>query len=193
MMRISRTATLIVFGILLAVGSGLPQAAVAAPKTTSSGKQDREPPRPAGPQRIETVIYDSWRVICRDIVGVKGKKNCSAMLQVVEPKQKQVVFTWVLGYDNKGTLTAVFQTPVGVQLLRGLELKLGTAQARKVSFITCSSRVCEAVTPLNAVLLKEAMSAPTAVATAYAMNGRGVQFNINMKGFDKAIEALQQR
>jgi invasion protein IalB len=183
MMRISRTATLIVFGILLAVGSGLPQAAVAAPKTTSSGKQDREPPRPAGPQRIETVIYDSWRVICRDIVGVKGKKNCSAMLQVVEPKQKQVVFTWVLGYDNKGTLTAVFQTPVGVQLLRGLELKLGTAQARKVSFITCSSRVCEAVT----------MSAPTAVATAYAMNGRGVQFNINMKGFDKAIEALQQR
>ncbi len=192
MMRMFRTVTLIVFGILLAFGSGLPQAE-AAPRTTTTGKQDREPPRPSGPQRIETVIYDSWRVTCRDIVGVKDKKNCSAMLQVIEQKQKRVVFTWVLGYDPKGTLTAVFQTPVGVQLLRGLELKLGTAQARKVSFITCTNRICEAVTPMNAVLLKEAMTAKSAVATAYAMNGRGVQFNINMKGFDKAVEALQQR
>ena len=46
---------------------------------------------------------------------------------------------------------------------------------------------------MNAVLLKEAMTSKTATATAYAMNGRGVQFNMNMKGFDKAIEALQQR
>jgi len=191
-MRIVRTATSIVLGLVLAAGIVAPRAEAAARTTT--GKQDREQPAgPSGPQRIETVIYDSWRVICRDVVGVKDKKNCTAILQVAEPKQKRVVFTWVLGYDNKGTLTAVFQTPVGVQLLRGLELKLGQAQVRKVSYITCSSRVCEAVTPMNAVLLKEAMTSKTATATAYAMNGRGVQFNMNMKGFDKAIEALQQR
>jgi len=192
MMRIVRTATSIVLGLVLAAGIVAPRAEAAARTTT--GKQDREQPAgPSGPQRIETVIYDSWRVICRDVVGVKDKKNCTAILQVAEPKQKRVVFTWVLGYDNKGTLTAVFQTPVGVQLLRGLELKLGQAQVRRVSYITCSSRICEAVTPMNAVLLKEAMASKTATATAYAMNGRGVQFSINMKGFDKAIEALQQR
>jgi len=192
MMRIVRTATSIVLGLVLAAGIVAPRAEAAARTTT--GKQDREQPAgPSGPQRIETVIYDSWRVICRDVVGVKDKKNCTAILQVAEPQQKRVVFTWVLGYDNKGTLTAVFQTPVGVQLLRGLELKLGQAQVRRVSYITCSSRICEAVTPLNAVLLKEAMASKTATATAYAMNGRGVQFSINMKGFDKAIEALQQR
>jgi len=191
-MRIVRTATSIVLGLVLAAGIVAPRAEAAARTTT--GKQDREQPAgPSGPQRIETVIYDSWRVICRDVVGVKDKKNCTAILQVAEPKQKRVVFTWVLGYDNKGTLTAVFQTPVGVQLLRGLELKLGQAQVRRVSYITCSSRICEAVTPMNAVLLKEAMASKTATATAYAMNGRGVQFSINMKGFDKTIEALQQR
>jgi len=192
MMRISPTVSSIGLGLVLAASLLAPPAEAAARATT--GKQDREEPaRQSGPQRIETVIYDSWRVTCRDVVGVKDKKNCSAMLQVTEPKQKRVVFAWVLGYDNKGTLTAEFQTPVGVQLLRGVELKLGQAQVRKVSFITCTGRACAAVTPMSAVLLKEAMVAKTATATVYTMNGRGVQFNISMKGFDKAIEALQQR
>jgi invasion protein IalB len=191
-----RCTALVVLGGLLTAATPFAQV-VAAPSANKAGKQDREIPKkpaaPSGPQRVETITYDAWTVTCRDIVGVSDKKTCTATLQVVEPKQRRVVFTWLLGYDPKGTLTAVFQTPVGVQIPRGVEIKLGKAQVRKVNFMTCSSQMCEAAVPLDAALLKEALAAQNAVAVVYAMNGRGLQFNMNLKGIDKALGALQQQ
>ena len=60
----------------------------------------------------------------------RSKKTCSALLQVVEEKQRQVLLVWVIGRDNQGVLRTVIQSPTGIQIPKGLELKFGNGPTR---------------------------------------------------------------
>ncbi len=147
-------------------------------------------PAPVAPQRTETSVQDSWTVMCQEMPGA-SKKTCSATLQVIDGEKKQVLFGWVIGKTPEGALTAVFQTPTGILVQRGVELKIGEGAARKINFVACTSLRCEAATALDDALIKEASLTPNVAATIYLVDGRSVNYKMNIKGFDKAVAAVR--
>lgn len=151
----------------------------------------QQPQAPSTPQRIETVIYDAWTVVCRDTVEKSSKKSCSALNRVVEPKSQQVLFVWRMDTDAQGRLIARLQTPTGVQIQRGVEVKFGNADARRFMFTVCDARSCHAEALVDDQLLKESMAAPEGLATVVLRDGRALQFKWSMKGYDKAIASLR--
>jgi invasion protein IalB len=160
-------------------GRQLAQAPAAAP-----------PAAPSLPQRTETITYDNWTVTCRDTIGGTAKKVCSAMLQIVDQKQKSVIFAWLIGRNAEGALLTVMQTPTGVLIQKGLELKVDNANVRRLNYSSCATESCEASAVMDDGFNKEMIAGQTATATVYAVNGQGVNFNIPLKGIDKAIASI---
>jgi invasion protein IalB len=140
--------------------------------------------------RTERIVYDSWTVTCTDTVEKASKKTCSAMLQVIEEKQRQVLLLWVIGRDNQGVLRTVFQSPTGVQIPRGLELKFGNAAARTVPYAACTPQNCEASLAVDDAMIRDARANGEATATIFAVDGRTINFKMGIKGIDKAFAAL---
>jgi len=148
------------------------------------------PATPSAPVRTERIVYDSWTVTCTDTVEKTSKKTCSAVLQVIEEKQHQVLLLWVIGRDNQGVLRTVFQSPTGVQIPRGLELKFGTAAARTVPYAACTPQNCESSIAIDDAMVRDARASGEATATIYAIDGRSINFKMGIKGIDKAFAAL---
>jgi len=149
------------------------------------------PTPPEGPQRTETIVYDAWTVTCRDTVGAKTKKACSATLQVIDQEHRQVVFVWIIGRTAEGKLMTLLQTPTGVQIQPGVELKVENGAVRKLNYVACEPGRCEASTAMDDSMVKEIVAGTKATATIYATDGRGINFNMQIAGASKAIPALQ--
>lgn len=148
------------------------------------------PAAPSAPVRTERIVYDSWTVTCTDTLEKAAKKTCSAMLQVVEEKQRQVLLVWIIGRDNQGVLRTVIQSPTGVQIPKGLELKFGTTAARTVPYAACTPQNCEASTVMDDAMVRDARGSAEATATIVATDGRAINFKMGIKGIDKAFAAL---
>lgn len=142
----------------------------------------------AAPQRIETTVHDSWTVTCRDLVD---KKNaCTAVLRVADNQSGNVVLIWALGKDQSDKLTAVIQTPTGVQIGPGVALKIGGAAARKLAYASCSPRQCDATLPADAAFLKEVATGAEATATITLVDGRTAEFKFPLNGSAAAIKQV---
>lgn len=148
------------------------------------------PAAPSPPVRTERIVYDSWTVTCTDTLEKASKKTCSASLQVVEEKQRQVLMLWIIGRDNQGVLRTVIQGPTGVQIPKGLELKLGAAAARTIPYASCSPQNCEASIAMDDAMVRDARASGEATATIFAIDGRAINFKMGIKGIDKAFAAL---
>jgi invasion protein IalB len=144
----------------------------------------------AAPARTETVTYDSWSVTCRDTLDTKSKKVCSATLQVADEKSGQTLLVWIIGHNSEGALLTLMRTPTGVLIQKGVELKLGSGPTRKLGYLSCDARQCEATAPIDDAIAREAAGAKEATITVYATDGRGINFNVPVKGTDKAIAAV---
>lgn len=163
-----------------------------APKAAEGSARAPTAVAAAGPPtRTETVVHDQWTVVCQDRPDGAIKRACSAVLKIVDPNRNQVVFAWVLMRGADGRLAAVMQTPTGVQVPRGITVKVGEGQPRVLPFETCEPQNCEATTALDEPMLRDLQSAAQAVATIYAKDGRGIQFTMPLKGIDKALAAIR--
>jgi invasion protein IalB len=111
------------------------------------------------------------------------------MLQVTDQSKRQVLLVWILGRNAEGGLVSVMRTPTGVLLQKGVELKLGSGSARRLSYVSCDPQQCEAVLPMDDAMVRE-MAAGEAVATVVATDGRAISFNMAMKGGDKAVASI---
>ncbi|MFD2248755.1 invasion protein IalB [Pseudochelatococcus lubricantis] len=157
------------------VGAALAQKAAAGDAT------------PSAPQRIETTVYDSWTVTCQDVAD---KKNaCTAVLRVADNQSGNIVLVWAIGKDTSDKLTAVIQTPTGVQIGAGVALKVGKAAERKLAYAACSPRQCDATTSADAGFLKDVTASDEATATITLIDGRTAEFKFSLKG---AAAALKQ-
>jgi invasion protein IalB len=163
-----------------------------APKAAPAPAQ----PGPAGPQRVETIQYDNWTVSCRDVVGGTAKKTCSAQLSLrfVQDNQQQALGAWVIGRNETGALVSLLQlahAAPAVQIQKGVTLKLGNAPARKLDYLACSPKLCEATIVMDNAMLKDAAAAENATITMHLTNGKDVNINVqSIRGFDKAIAAI---
>lgn len=172
-----------------------PAAPSAGPKAQSAQAAPSAAPAPApaapsAPVRTERIVYDSWTVTCTDTVDKASKKTCSAMLQVIEEKQRQVLMVWLIGRDNQGVLKTVIQSLTGVQIPKGVELKFTNGVARAVPYSACTPQNCEATITMDDAMVRDARGSAEATATVTLIDGRAVNFKMSIKGIDKAFAAL---
>ena len=169
--------------------SGVPQAQVRVAAPTAPAAPSA-PQRTEPTQRSESIMYDSWTVTCRDMAEETSKKICSGTLNLIEQKQGRILLTWMVGRDNQGVLRTVMQTPTGVQIPKGVELKLGNGPVRTLPFTACGPQQCEASMALDDAMVRDAMASSEVVITIFAVDGRGVNFNVPIKGIDKVFAAM---
>jgi invasion protein IalB len=141
--------------------------------------------------------FDNWTVICNEFVEPTPHRECVANMQVVAQASNQIVLQWTLGFDGNHQPGIVLQTPTGVAIVPGVELRFGTeadiksgkVTARRASYTICEANRCLATLPVDAGLLKEMTAAQVAEVGVHSSQGTVVQFNMPMKGFDKAYAA----
>jgi invasion protein IalB len=167
-----------------------PAQAQAAPAQPAAPQQ-AAPTAPAQPQPVRTEItpHDNWTVTCRDFAD--KRRACSAVLQVVQQQNNQVLFVWVLGKNNEGKLVSVLQTPTGVTLAPGVEVKLARGATRRATYVNCETNRCEATLDMDDAFIRDASGSESVEATLYSNAGQGVKFTLPFKGFDKALAAVR--
>jgi invasion protein IalB len=149
------------------------------------------------PQRTEILRFDNWTVTCNEFAEPTPHHECIANMQVIAQAQNQIVLQWTLGFDNNHQPGIVLQTPTGVAIAPGVELRFGTESdiksgkvaARRATYTICEANRCLATLPVDPILLKDMTAAQAAEVGVHSSQGTVVQFNIPMKGFDKAYTA----
>lgn len=154
--------------------------------------QPGAPAQPTAPVRTETIVYDNWVVTCRDTVGKSSKRNCSAVMQISSKKTKQSVFVWQIGQDNDGKPVFAVRTPLGVRVQEGVQLTVGAGKPRKVDFVLCEQRGCDARGPFDDAFAKELVAGSEATAAFVLADGKTVNLKLPLTGIDKALPALRR-
>jgi invasion protein IalB len=164
------------------------QRAKAKPEPKKQRVAEQQPA--AAPMRMETTVYDRWTVTCQEVVGAEAKKTCSAALRVVDKEQKLVIL-WEIAQAKDGKIRAVMQTPTGVMVQKGVDLKVGEAQIGKFDYAACVPQNCEATGPMDDPVIKKIEKASEMMVTIHAKDGRDVHFKFPVAGIDKAIAAVR--
>jgi invasion protein IalB len=189
-------------GVRLAQVTQNPPPARAAPRLPTTGQVTPAPAAPSGqaqapaapqvPTRTEILNFENWVVTCNEFADSPKAKRCSALLQILQQNTNQIVFTWTVAMDDRKQLVAVMQTPTGVVIPPGVELRVGKSPSQKIPFASCDPGRCIATTTVDANLLREMTTSPTAEAVIQGSQGNTVQFNIQLKGFDRAYAVLSR-
>ena len=85
------------------------------------------------------------------------------------------------------------RAPLGIALVRGLEVTFGAQPVQRSPFNTCLSNGCQAVLILSKPLQEEILKAERALITVYAPNGNPFQAVASLKDLGTAIETLNKR
>jgi invasion protein IalB len=129
-------------------------------------------------------------VTCNEFAEGARKRVCEAVLQIVQQNSNQVLFNWTVTSNASKQFVTIMQTPTGVVIAPGVELRVGQAPTRKIPFATCETGRCVATLTMDTALLCDMAASATAEATIQGSQGNTVQFNIQMKGFDRAYSFL---
>ena len=175
---------------------GMMRAPAQAPRNVAANPAPAQPApaQPAAPAPLQwTTVgtFGSWEARCTTPPGAKARV-CTAVLQVINNANKTVLMSWIVAPDEKGVLQAVFQTPTGVMVSSGVDVKIGNTAARKINFQSCAQQQCTAIGPMNDAFVKEVLAAPKADVTLTALNGRQLNFGIPVAGLDKALAAIKK-
>jgi invasion protein IalB len=143
--------------------------------------------------RAESLAYDNWTVNCAYTDQPAAKPACSAVLRIAEKINNvpRVVFTWIIGHQNS-ELVSVLSMPTGVKIGPGVEVKFGNQTARKYGYSLCAPNRCEAIIPMDATVVTEMKRAATTQVTIVGMSGQNAQFKVDMKGFERALAAVEK-
>jgi invasion protein IalB len=166
--------------------------AQSAAQANPSQAAAQAPTPPQVPTRTEILNFENWAVTCNEFADAPRAKRCSALLQILQQNTNQIVFTWTVAVDEHKQLVAIMQTPTGVVIPPGVELKVGKSPTQKIPFASCDPGRCIATAPVDANLVREMTTSPTAEAVIQSSQGNTVQFNIQMKGFDRAYAVLSR-
>ncbi|MGH6726735.1 MAG: invasion associated locus B family protein [Pseudolabrys sp.] len=179
-----------------------------AAKNNSSLIRESQVRQPAAasssPQRVETIKYDSWVVVCAE-AGGSSKKTCSAKLQAVNQEQGQVLVDWEIGMNREGHYVTAFRVPpvfgfkkdnkviAGPLLIQnGVELKFGNGPARRINYVWCGPKQCFAEALIDEAFIKEALANTKATITVHTAGGGAIPIEIPIKGIDKAISSTRK-
>jgi invasion protein IalB len=120
-----------------------------------------------------------------------SRKQCTIAQQLTDKRTQSVVFAWLIGDDGDGNLVAVWQTPTGIRVDRGLVVDVGTRQPIAVPFTACITGRCEAVANLAPDFVDTLAKATRAMATVYSVAGEPLYFSLSVNGLAEAIDAVK--
>jgi invasion protein IalB len=120
-----------------------------------------------------------------------SRKQCTIAQQLTDEKSKSVVFAWLIGNDGSGNLVAIWQTPTGVLVNRGVVINVGAEKPVAVPFTSCITGHCEAIANLAPDFIETLVKATGATATVYTVGGQGLTFKLSVNGLAKAIDAVK--
>jgi invasion protein IalB len=165
----------------------------APPAAAGEGtKEAATPPPQPIPTRTEILNLDNWVVTCNEFAEGPRKRVCSALLHVVQQNTNQIVFSWTIAVEANKQMVTIMQTPTGVAIPPGVELKVGKLPPHKATYASCDNGRCVATMPMDAALIHEMTVVPSAEAIIQGSQGNTVQFNIQLKGFDRAFAVLSK-
>ena len=179
--------------ILLLIGAFLAGSLAAARQTLKRTDEAAAIIPASAPQEIavDRKIIGDWVYGCvRDPRA--ESKQCSIRQQLAEGNTKTPVFSWTIGADAKGDLVAVWQTPTGVLVGRGVTLDLGGEKPIVVPYRACRREQCEAVANLAPGFIEKLAKAEKVTATIIAESGKGLLFRFGVKGLAEGLAALKK-
>jgi invasion protein IalB len=142
----------------------------------------------AGGERI-----GDWTLFCPEAKDKTKPPACTLEQLLIDAETKRVAFHLAIGYGPRGNLIFVVRAPLGIALVRGLEVTFGTQPVQRAPFNVCLSNGCQAVLVLSKPLQTEILKAERALITVYARNGNPFQAAASLKGLGPAIDALNKR
>jgi invasion protein IalB len=152
------------------------------------------PAAPAGAtlpsQRTETINYENWILTCREFLEGAKRRSCSAAVAVQRTETGQTVFALSVQLNEQGKVTASIQTPTGVAIAPGVELKFEKANPRKAAFDSCELARCLATLAADTAFIREVSAAGTVTVIMQAPDGKPVNFEFPVKGFDKVYTKM---
>lgn len=145
--------------------------------------------------RTESKAVDAWQVNCN--FGKNNQKlGCSAILKITQKiaaktdkdkPQDSVVMLWQIGKGSDGSYVSSIQTPTGVLIKPGVQLKLASVHGVTLTYVACDSSACTAGAVLDDNLIQQAKKAQTAEITLQSIDGKAYTYSFSPKGIDKAI------
>ena len=120
-----------------------------------------------------------------------ARQQCTISQQLTDKRTQSVVFTWLIGDDGAGNLVAVWQTPTGVLLNRGVVIDVGNDKPISVPFTSCAPGQCEAIANLAPDFIDILTKATKATATVFTMAGDGLTFSLSVDGLAQALDAVK--
>lgn len=173
-----------------------PPARTAKPVTPAqqSAPQPAPPQAQPGPKvsRTEILNFDNWSVTCNEFASGPVKKACSAQIRVMQSNTKQVLLLWNVALNDQRKPVALLQTPTGVLVQPGIEIKLGDKAARKLPYESCEPARCVAADLMDDAFVRDLAAAKSAEIVFYAANRNGIKINVPVAGFAQALAQLQK-
>jgi invasion protein IalB len=131
-----------------------------------------------------------WTYSC-EMNAQTSRKQCTIAQQLTDEASKSVVFAWLIVNDGAGNLVAVWQTPTGVLVNRGVVLDVGAEKPIAVPYTSCITGHCEAVASLAPDFVSTLTQAKNASATVVTVAGKGLTFPLSVNGLAEALDAVK--
>lgn len=169
---------------------GFPLPWAAAPAVASQEAPAAEGVRAPAVTVLQGQPIGDWTVNCGTNPQT-ARKQCTMTQQLTDKRTQSVVFSWLIGDDGAGNLVAVWRTPTGVLLNRGVTIDVGNDNPVAVPYTSCATGQCEAVANLAPDFIDTLARAPRALATVYTVTGEGMTFALSVNGLAQALDAVK--
>ena len=158
---------------------------------------------PSGAQAAVTVrgTFADWSLRCEPGAGGVGtKENCALVQTLVDDKRPEMVLSVLVvrTSDMSKSLMLRIVTPLNVNLLGRLGLKIDALDVGRAAFSRCDRFGCLAEVPFDETLVTQFKTGKMAIFS-YFVAGKdgvlvkeGVGFPLSLAGFDEGMQALLQ-
>lgn len=162
-----------------------------SPQKAAPASPEPQPPPQRGLLRTEILNFDNWTVTCQEFADTPKKHACNAQLRAEQSGSNQMILVWTMYFNDSKQLVGVVQIPTGVMIAPGVEVTLGDTPTRKFGYESCDPSRCIATLSLDSKFIHDASGAPAATVNIQAIDGKKVQINFPIKGFEKAYAQLK--
>jgi invasion protein IalB len=146
---------------------------------------------PSQSEAAEPATFKDWTVACEQ-PGDGTQQRCAMFQRFVRAEDKAIAATVYIRYAGNSSVPLLrVVTPFGVDLARGVAVKVDDSEQYPVAFRTCRPAGCEAVAGIGNVLL-DLLQAGRTLRVAYRLFDQGQQtVPFSLLGFTTALKALQ--
>ena len=125
--------------------------------------------------------------------GEGGQNLCVIAHQLTDRTNGKVIFSWLIGTDANDRFQAVWQTPTGILVNRGVVIDAGTEKPITLPYTACVAGFCEAVANLAPDFIDILLKTDKATASIVTVSGQTVTFPISTDGLADGITALKYK